>query len=215
MYIQKLSDYFVNIWYSMKRTKITVHNKGRQLNSALKLIEIFKSKNNVNLKVEIKLDFEEKDLGYYLYEEKDQALYINPIRCTQEEHGELRGSPFDNSIYGTVIHEFSHYLDQKYEIINEYLGKKFFVEFLILNKNCIRNRVEELAEIISIYLVNPYYLKLVDEERFKWIKTKFKSPSRCGKKTFMRYYEKWPEKYQIRLKEYFKITINEGEIIRC
>lgn len=189
-------------------TKVTIHQYGVSLNRGLRLIQRFKRLNHVEFKLEIKLDFSEKDLGYFNYDPEEKIIYINPIRCKNYKINHLLGHPVDCSIYATVTHEFAHFLDLKYDLMQEYTSKNFTLESLIMTRYAKNEVIEQLADMITIYFTNPYYLKLIDIERYKWIKTKFKSPRPCGIKTFIKYYNNWPEKKKQLLLD------SHGDIIR-
>lgn len=198
----------------VKHVKISVFNSGTSLNQALKLIEVFKKINHIDFKLEIKLDMAEKDLGYFNYLPDENVLYINPIRCTNKKFNDLLGHPVDCSIFSTVVHEFSHLLDLKFNLHSEYTQKNFALERLIMTSYTRKDKyqIEELADMISIYLINPYYLKLIDLERYKWIKTKFKSPVPCGSKTFLRYYNDWPKRRQKMFCDKYSITVKDDQL---
>jgi len=179
-------------------TKVSIYKYNISFNRGLKLIERFKRVNNIDFQLELKLDFAEKYLGYYNYNSTENIIYINPIRCTHQKKNNLLGHPSDCSIYATITHELAHFLDLKFKLVDEYTSKNFALKHLYLSSQGKENKIEEIAELISIYLINPYYLKLADIERYNWIKGKFKSPMSCGKKSFMKYYIRWSEEKQIK-----------------
>jgi len=189
--------------------KVSIHHNGKSFNKGLKLIEAFKKINHIDFKLEIRLDMAEKDLGYFNYILDENILYINPIRCINNKHHELSGHITDCSIFATICHEFSHYLDLRYDLMTEYYQKKITLKKLIMTKYAKTNIVEELADIVSIYLINPYYLKLIDLERYKWLKTKFKSPVPCGPNTFLKYYTHWPEQKKQLFCKTYNTTVKE------
>lgn len=194
-----------------KPIKVSVHNNGDSLDQALKLINIFKNINKIKLDFEVKFDLNEKDLGYFNYIPDENVIYINPIRCTNKQFNDLLGHPADCSIFATILHEISHLIDLKFNLHSEYQPKKFVLERLIMTSYARKDKykIEELADLISIYLINPYYLKLIDLERYKWIKTKFKSPVLCGPCTFLRYYDDWPKRRQKIFCNKYHITIKK------
>jgi len=177
-------------------TKVTIIDYGVSLNRGLRLINRFKKANDINFRLDIKLDLAEKDLGYFWYDPKDNVIYINPINCKHKKFNDMLGHPKDNSIYATISHEFGHFLDLKYNLLAEYTKKNFALKRLILTSHGKKLEIEELADMLQLYLTNPYYLKLIDIERYNWVKGYFKSPRPCGIKTFMKYYNNWPKKVQ-------------------
>ncbi|MEM4261087.1 MAG: hypothetical protein QXG00_07635, partial [Candidatus Woesearchaeota archaeon] len=99
---------------------------------AIKLIEKLLIKNNINKVLRVSYDFECDEGGYYYPLMKTDTIFINPDNCYNiKEYKEDNNSSdnmfypsytSDNTIFGTILHEFSHYLCfQIYKsIINDY-----------------------------------------------------------------------------------------------
>jgi len=195
-------------------TKVSIHSYGRGITKGLKLIDRFKQINNLQFDLEIKLDFQEPDLGYFNYDPKEKVIFINPIRCSNKpKKNDMEGNPKDNSIHATICHEFGHFLDLKLRLLAEYRKKDFTLKSLIMTKWGKKHVIEELADLITLYLTNPYCLKLIDKERFMWIKSKFKSPSPCGKKFFINCFCGWKSKARKKFRDTYGIYIVKDEIV--
>ncbi len=202
--------------YKESITKISIHTYGKSLRKAIKLIDKFKKINNMNFNLEIKLDFDEEDLGRFDYSGKS-IIFINPVNCAlnNKKYNKREGSPWSNSIMSTVMHEFSHLLDDRLSMLPQYTLKKQELRGLVLSKYS-NEPCEELAEIGTLFLINPYLIKLLDNERYKWLKSYYKSPTPCGKKTFFNYYNSWSSKIKKRFRDKFNIKITKKEeIIKC
>lgn len=180
----------------MTSTKVSIYNYGTSLNRGIRLLERFKKINGLNFQLDIKIDFSEPDLGRFNYDPLDQSIYVNPVKCENKKFNDLLGHPTDCSVYATLIHETGHNLDRKYFLVPNYHQKNRGLKRLIGGDFDTSDIREELADILTIYLTNPYYLKLIDKERYCWLKSKFKSPTPCGYQTFLKLYNRWPKKVQ-------------------
>ncbi len=100
-----------------------------------------------------------------------------------------------------AIHEFNHLLDERLK-----LGKKYEEEFpkpFFTNDNCKVDRREELSENLSLYFLNPYFLKLINKERFNFFKNLFVSPTPVTKANFIKRYKSWnPQIHQLCLERW-------------
>lgn len=197
-------------------TKVSIISYGRSMRRGLKLIDRFKEINDLHFDLEIKIDFDEPDLGYFNYHERDKALYINPLTSARwtNKKDVRTGHPRDNSICATIIHEFSHYLDKRFHLLKEYQGKKFALKSLVFTPHGKKDIIEELADLLALYMLNPYFVLLADRERFMWMKSRFKSPSVCGKKTFVKYWYLWTPKQRKRVRDGYGINVISDEIYK-
>ena len=122
----------------------------------------------------------------------------------------------DYGINATIIHEFSHLLDFRLFIRNSY--KHNFKKTLnIINENCNQSKREEIAEILSMYIINPYLLNLILPDVYKFFKNelKIKSPTPCTEKAFIKLYNTWQEKAVIQdLEEQYRIIVKNNKVIR-
>ena len=174
----------------MENVKIELLNEGEDLKKVKKLINKFQEKNNLNFKITILIDWNTKNVGYFFYGERKKKIYVNPKQCEFNE--KTFGYTDDYSMTGTLIHEFAHCLDEMYEIHGEYISYVQQNGRLILNKYVRESDLgEEVAELVCLYINNPYFLKLIDPDRYKWIKNFFKTPTTCSLKKFLKIREDW------------------------
>ena len=155
--------------------------------------------------------------GYYLcgffYQNSKKnkwAVFINPSECNDIPNF---GYVSDFSIYGTIIHEFCHLLQFtifKEKIIGYYINK--FEDKLVFNPESGDERFEELADIMALYITNPYLLKHIDSERYNFCKKYFKSPIPCTESTFKKLWSGWTDTIQNRCKKKWKIWVQRGKI---
>ena len=184
----------------LSTTQIQVAEPGKEVEKAARLIETYKEKNDNKSKVIIMLDLKTEYLGYFLYESHHRrvCIYVNPVSCEMEQESGITGHPEDKGVCNTIMHEWGHFVDDKLNLAKEYKKKKWNIKNLYVTRYAKTSGelCEEIAELLALYFTNPYYLKLIDKERFDWFKSKFKSPAPCGKSTFMKYYNNWPKKIQ-------------------
>lgn len=170
---------------------------------AMGLIDKFLVKNNITMKLSIAYDFELDCCGMYLPEEKGQEfrIFINPLKCKRFEEIEKQDwtepyspfSPCDITGFGVVIHEFTHLLQYRYfkniipDFIREFPENRFYLNNYSNHEIC-----DELAEIMTLMITNPYLLKLISKEHFDFCKRHFKSPVICNSKKCFTMYESFP-----------------------
>jgi len=200
-----------------RKPKVSIVNFGKSLERARKLIELFKKRNNMNFHIEIKLDFDEPDLGRYEYKDTDKAIYINPSNCSSLESpkGGLLGHPNDYSICSVIMHEFSHFIDHRLGLEAEYVKQPFTKETMAVTEYALTSKQEELADLMAVYMINPYFVHLVAPERFEWLKGKFKSPAPFGQKTFIRNYNRWSMGVKLIAFDVYGLKVNKkGKIYK-
>lgn len=181
--------------------KISVElENNKQLNKFMELAMAF-DKANPQLKLKklkITFKYDIRSSGEYDYQ-KPNVISINPNRCDD------RG---DFSFYLICAHEFSHLIDKKLKI-----GKQFNKEieerlYLTTYAKGCSDRCEELAEIISLYLRNPYLLKLISEYHYEFLTRYFNSPTSNDKNTFLSIYETYSPRYRKSIEKKYGFTIN-------
>lgn len=193
-----------------KNTTVFLLNIEDEVKEAITLIERFKLINNKCFRIKIFYDYLSEDLGYYEY---TSNLYINPLQChlVNDNLKNHIGFIEDYSILSTIIHEFSHFLDFKYNILNKYKNNNF--NKIELGDYAKTELIEELAELIVLYIINPYLLNKIDNKRYKFLKSIFKSPSPNSKKRFLILYSKWSKTAKQECKEIFNIVVENNDII--
>lgn len=200
------------------RTTIRVVEPAKQLKNARTIIEKFRDKNHIKFnRLYIKLDYSDPDLGHYWYNNKVKScvLYVNPEQCYKREKEGYKGHPDDVSLQSVVIHEFSHFIDDILGIEKHYRKQTFTKPKFYINNWSKANKVEEIAEMICLFLLNPYLLKLIDNERFNFLKNKMKLKPvvPCTEKSFFRIYKEWCPTAKKHVKHRFHLIINEKKNI--
>ena len=192
---------------------------------AKKLINKFREINGLKFRRDliIKIDFTIKEAGYYLYEDDTFSIHVNPSNCTNNrayvEYGDRDEVEYsfsnyscDGSIYGTVLHEFSHFLQYQIfkTILNDY-KKQFPTNRLVMMSYVENNVEEELTEIIRLYLQNPLLLKLISPNVHKFVQQYMKSPTPCTHKTSFKMFNQFPIDVRRDLQEKWCIVYNVSE----
>lgn len=188
---------------------------------AIKLIERLLRINNINRVLRIAYDFECNDGGYYYPLMKTDTIFVNPDNCynireykeddDRPENMFYPGYCCDNTIFGTILHEFAHFLCfQVYKnIIDEY-KKEFPKKRLFLSAYSNTDVDEEIANLILLYISNPYLLKLVSDKHYKFLKRFFISPLATSAPTCFNIYQKFPIHIKGELKSKWGIIYNHS-----
>lgn len=187
--------------------------------SAIVLIERTLEKNNIKSKLSIAYDFDLDACGCYYPKEKSQAnrIFVNPSNCkTQEDiHAQnwiepfCPGSPCDMTLFSVTIHEFCHFLQYKvYPTIIKDFSKEFPTTRFYLNQYCNNEIKDELAEIMTLYLTNPYLLRLISKPHFNFCKKYLKSPVECSLKRCVTIYNGFPIPVKEHLEKHWKIVFD-------
>lgn len=187
--------------------KVQIHKLGKQFTKINKLIGEFHRRNSFFINTKILLDFSLKHLGKVKNKEKpwDWNIYINPFNCHNEDDEYLKGHPADCGFVSTAIHEFGHLLNYKLNLISKYKATEFKQKHLYLTDQAKENYDEELADMISLFIINPYCLKIISQEKFDWLSSEITSPSACTKRKFKTFYNKWKVEVQKEFSKKYKI----------
>jgi len=187
--------------------------------AAIILIEKFLKKNKININLSIAYDFSSVEAGLYKPFEKGQKyrIFVNPLICKNQNEVEKQdfeepycpGSLQDITLFGITIHEFSHLLQYQIypTIIQDYI-KKFPIQRLYLNEYSNNEIHDELAEIQTLYITNPYLLKLISKPHFNFCKNYFKSSVTCSLNRCAFIYKGFPIKVKEHLKNKWGIIYN-------
>jgi len=176
-----------------------------RLDNAIKLINRLVKYNAFDLHLEIILDYKLADMGCY-YLDRPYKIFINPDECTESNR---LGFTDDPSVFGVAIHEFCHFLHhiRVKNILRLY--KCEFPEPFIINDNCLINREEELIEIMSLYITNPYLLNHINFKCHAFFKSQFNSPSPLSTSHFVKCYQTWNAKLQRRCRTKWKLGVTK------
>jgi hypothetical protein len=190
---------------------------------AMFIIEKFLKKNNIKMNLSIAYDYSLNASGVYFPFVKGQEyrIFINPFKCKSEEEiinqdinnqnneAFCPGSPCDLTSFGIILHEFCHILQYKvYPTIIKDYSKEFPVERFYLNSYSNNEIHDEIAEIMTLYITNPYLLKLISKNHFNFCKKYFKSPISCTEDRCSFIYSGWPIRVKEHLKKDWGITYN-------
>ena len=170
--------------------KIVVESPEKDILDAIKLIDKFLQLNNITFKYSININHSLDCHGVF-YPEKENEICVNPSFLAKSSIREVHDKKYsmDYSLFGVSVHEFTHAFSEKHGLNEEY--KKLFKEKTIINSNCLTYRFEELAELFSLYLVNPYFLKHIALEPYNFLKEKYISPTPTIKASFLGAWRKW------------------------
>jgi len=176
---------------------VFIDNVEQDVMKAFIIIDTVLKKNGWNLDIEVHYDYLSEELGYYVYncKKKKHCLFVNPIRCYQESDDKCYYPQYteDYSIFSVLIHEFVHLLS--YTVLPKMLDDykhTFPTERLYINEYASMNLSDEVAEIGTLYIVNPYFLKLIAVKHWKWFQKQFKSSQPCSPQYFTSIYNDWP-----------------------
>lgn len=194
--------------------KIVVTRPEKEIGHACKLIEACLEKNNLSNNLTLHLDFDMKDAGVYYYwvggdkRHNPAKLYINPIQCRDSHNkcASANGYVEDYSIHGVICHEFSHYIDNRLQLVEK------FESNLIINPNCKADKKEHVAELLRFYLTSPYMLWLLSPNDFAFFKANVVNPTPCSKEHFISLYSNWSPKVKRECKKRFGIWVKGSEV---
>lgn len=147
------------------------------------LIKKFKIKNDIEFNLNICIDHLICDYGIFK-PDIPNSVFVNPdlaIGLSDQEQKKMKcfhGYVNDYSLLANTLHEFAHFLCCRiYKTILEDYETDFPRDRLYLCEYSNESVDEELAEIIRLYIINPYLLKMIDVSVYNFIKKYFKSPS--------------------------------------
>jgi hypothetical protein len=159
-----------------------------ELFHALGFIQTLENKNKAKYKLTIVLDYLMDAAGQYLYKNEPNKIYLNPDQCKKNES---YGYTDDDSLFGTTLHEFCHYLSMHYfkNFHEEYL-KEFPEQRIVITSydRAQSDYDEEIAEIMSLHLRNPYFLKLIAPDHYKFMSKWIKPYIQCTQRKFIEIY---------------------------
>lgn len=180
--------------------EINLSGLPKELTKAFRLISRLIELNKLPIKYSLTMDFDLDSYGIYDYS-KQSEIRINPYlfknATFEETHALYYTSDF--SLLGVAVHEFNHLLDDRLKLLDSY--KEEFPEPFHLNKNSRKDRREELAELMSLYELNPFFLKVINPEIYKFLLRTYKSPTITSEKNFLSKFKRWPKEIKSDCKE--------------
>lgn len=171
--------------------------------------------NNIKLKkLIISWDFDDHELGYYLYGKRVSKhkceIFVNPRNCVMVSTKGYDNHPENNTISAVILHEFSHYIEHLYGLTKQYakLEGTFKPKILMVTSTSSTCLEEEMAEMVSLFICNPYLLKVIDPDRYKWLRKIIKSPTPCTAANFFKSFSNWCPEAKKECRDKFKLLIN-------
>lgn len=191
-----------------------------QFREAAEVITKFGKINKLNSNVSIIIDYnlidDDKSLlrGVY-YPDRINKIYVNPDACDDIKDVATSPKKFyyrytnDPTIFGVTIHEFCHYLVEiEYPCILQGFKHDFPKDRLYLNYYSDYTVEDEMVEAMTLYIVNPFLLKLISYKHWKFFKGFFKPTTACTTKEFLKIYNDYPQEVKIDLKDKWNIEYN-------
>lgn len=193
--------------------KVSIETPHEDTLMAICIIEKLLIINKININVNIIYDFSLEECGVYFNDltGQDCNIYVNPINCrtnddvdnqkVDEREPYCPGSTSDITLFGVTIHEFCHLIQYKVfpDMLKSY-ATQFPTERFYISQYCNNQVWDECAEIMTLYITNPYLLKLISKPHYDFCKKYFKSPVACSKIKCYNIYNGFP----IPVKEYLK-----------
>lgn len=197
---------------------------------AMIIIDRFLKANKIKIDLVISYDYDMSDMGLFPFLKKETInpvtlnpvyrVFINPHLCkTQNDCTKnITGEPYcpgytsDLSIFGVTVHEFTHVLQYKTHkgILKDFV-KTFPTERFYLNDYCNNQIHDESAEILTLFITNPYLLKLISESHWRFCKKYFKSATPCTSKKSAHIYRGFPIHVKDDLRSKWRIVYDESE----
>jgi hypothetical protein len=209
----------------MKEVPVLVDVPLHETNAAIQIIQRFKKKNNIDFELFVAYDFSMEEMGVYYYKRKNNQpfskendmrkfIFTNPLICKvlgESDESEVFYSGYcsDYTLFGVTIHEFCHYLQtmQYPKIIDEFI-ETFPSERFYINEYCNNEIRDEIAELMTLYIVNPMLLKLISIRHWKFFNQRFKSPIPCNDQKSFEIYEGFPIHVKKELSIKWGVTFN-------
>jgi predicted SprT family Zn-dependent metalloprotease len=196
----------------MKTSEFPMKTIQEEIKSALVKIKKFKKINNIRFNPKIVIDYKIDSAGFMYFDFAGKAIYLNPKICKDKtKHTRIIADGYIDSytIYSVIMHEFSHYMDLFFDIKKDFMD----ISRTIINSNAKQSRSEEIAEVLTLFIINPYILKIINKECYIFIKSIFKSPTPCSKKEFIKIYNSWTDKIKEHAKNVLGIKVENKNII--
>jgi len=179
--------------------------------------------NKIKASLSIVYDYSLEYRGIYFLNNKNEVV-VNPINCadlstggTDIEQKFYYGYSNDISLVSVILHESCHWLSHKiYKTIVDDFAQAFPTTRLYLNNYSAEpDYAEEITEIMTLYLTNPFLLKMISKEHYEFLKKYFKSPTPTTQNKCFLIYSNWPAEVKTQLGTkwgiYYNIDKNKFE----
>lgn len=186
----------------------------KDIEKAISLINKFLKLNKLKIPFKINIDY---SLDYYgLFDPSKRFEFkVNHElfhKYAESEKNNAAGFTYDRTLLGVCIHEFCHLVDEQLGLEQMYRAE--FKEKLILNDYCEEMWCEELAEVFMLFITNPYLLEFIDDDRFEFFKSLFKSPTNCTEATFKTKYKSWSKEIQRVCRDLWGIHVYKNQVVK-
>jgi hypothetical protein len=181
-----------------------------QIRVAADLIETIKTQNHLNFDLTLQLDYSMKESAGEYDPSVPNVIKVNPFLCTDESTFSYLE---DNTLFGAVMHEFSHFLTMTYFVDFQKNYLEAFPENRLLvtqYEAASMDYDEEIAEICALFCRNPFLLKIVSKDHYKFFRAWFKSPVTSSQKHFIFMYNRLPIKCKNRLRTKWGIIVDHN-----
>jgi hypothetical protein len=123
-------------------------------------------------KLEISFDYQAKDVAGFYDPKCKHKIYINPSNCINR----VANTEFSQPII--LIHEFCHLIDSHLNIFETWANT---FQPIYLNPNSKRDRIEELAELLTVYLLDArIFRNNISKPMHKFFKQYLKAPNKSN-----------------------------------
>lgn len=192
------------------------------LSYGIHLIELFNTKNKITTPKKFKVKIDTADTngcaGWYFYEDDVYSIFINPEECGGinelliNDLGDcsFRGYVEDASVPSILIHEYCHYLcNVVYLDFREDYKKQFPTQRFFMSKYVNKSDIEEeIVEAMRLYILNPYLLKLINLDIYKFMKGRIKNIFPSSIKFMYSVYKDYPVEVKKELEKKWNIVYN-------
>lgn len=186
------------------------------MNIGLNMLNRIIKKNNYDIDLNVELDLSTKNFGYYFWQ--DNVIYVNPIECVKSKWYDKDGHPENITEATVMLHEFAHLITYKNKWLNlycDYVLENGHYQVTDYAKDS-EDENEELAELMTVYFTNPYFIKISNPKLYIWLRDVLKlvSPTSCNFATFKKMYDKWPKNKRIEFLDKWSLSIENNQLTK-
>jgi hypothetical protein len=207
--------------FKPRKASMRLSRENTFMHNGMELLKQILELNKLPFRVFVELDLAAWEFGYYKDEHSNRSskIYINPISCNKDRNYGNPGHPDDTSEQMVIIHELGHLIvHDNQDILEDYEDFVYNRDLHFLPTDYARtnNKIgmleEELVEIMAIYFINPYIIKVADPEVFNWLSERFITPIKPSATVFKGYWNKWSARLKTKFEKAFMLTVKENKI---
>jgi hypothetical protein len=194
--------------------QVSITTIPKEIEKAITLINKFLKLNKLKINFKVNIDYSLDSYGEF-DPSKRFEFTVNPDKFhyyPESEANNAAGFTYDRTLLGVCIHEFCHLVDEQLGL--EQLYRAEFKEKLILNHYCEDMWCEEMAEVFMLFITNPYLLKHIDDDRFDFFGSMFKSPTKCSEASFKAKYRLWTKGIKRICRDLWGIHVYKNQIVK-